>query len=53
MAQEVQAVAPEVVARGTDGYRLVNYERLGLEAQTYGQRIASGGHVPAGVPVRH
>jgi hypothetical protein len=53
MAQEVQAVMPEAVARGNDGYLQVFYEKLGVKFQTYDQWVASGAHVPAGAVVRH
>jgi hypothetical protein len=48
MAQEVKTVMPEVVVRGSDGYLRVDYDRLGLRFQTYGQWVASGARVPAG-----
>ena len=48
MAQEVQAVMPQAVQRGRDGYLRVNYDRLGLDFQTYDQWLASGASVPAG-----
>ncbi len=48
MAQEVQAIMPEAVVRGRDGYLRVFYDKLGLTFQTYDEWIASGGHVPAG-----
>jgi hypothetical protein len=47
MAQEVQAVMPEAVARGRDGYLEVYYDKLGLTFQTYDHWIATGAHVPA------
>jgi hypothetical protein len=47
MAQEVQAIVPDAVVRGRDGYLRVFYEKLGLEFQTYDRWIASGGRVPA------
>ena len=53
MAQEVQAVMPQVVARGSDGYLLVRYDKLGVKFQTYEQWLASGARVPAGAPLRH
>lgn len=53
MAQEVQAVAPEAVVRGRDGYLRVFYERLGLEFQTYDQWVATGAHVPHSGAKRH
>jgi hypothetical protein len=46
MAQEVQAVMPEAVMRGRDGYLRVFYEKLGLKFQTYEDWIASGARVP-------
>ena len=42
MAQEVQAVMPEAVVRGRDGYLRVFYDKLGLEFQTYERWKASG-----------
>jgi len=47
MAQEVQAIRPEAVVRGRDGYLRVFYDRLGLEFQTYQRWLASGGRIPA------
>jgi hypothetical protein len=46
LAQEVQAVEPEAVVRGRDGYLRVLYDKLGLKFQTYDQWIASGAQVP-------
>jgi Protein of unknown function (DUF3300) len=46
MAQEVQAVMPEAVTRGRDGYLRVFYDRLGVRFQTYEHWIASGARVP-------
>ena len=46
MAQEVQAVMPEAVMRGRDGYLRVFYEKLGLRFQTYDEWIASGAQLP-------
>ena len=46
MAQEVQAVMPEAVVRGRDGYLRVHYEALGLKFQTYDEWIASGAQIP-------
>jgi hypothetical protein len=51
MAQEVQAVMPEAVVRGRDGYLRVFYETLGLKFQTYDEWIASGAKVP--VAIKH
>jgi hypothetical protein len=46
LAQEVQAVAPEAVVRGPDGYLRVHYEKLGLPFQSYDAWIASGARLP-------
>jgi hypothetical protein len=50
MAQEVQAVMPEVVVRGQDGYLRVYYDKLGLKLQTYDGWVASGARLPAILP---
>ncbi len=47
MAQEVQSVMPQAVARDRDGYLEVYYDKLGLTFQTYDHWIATGAHVPA------
>jgi hypothetical protein len=41
MAQEVEAVMPEAVRRGTDGYLRVDYSRLGLRLQTWDEWVAA------------
>jgi len=46
MAQEVEAVMPEAVTRGRDGYLRVYYDKLGLKFQTYQAWIASGARMP-------
>jgi len=51
IAQEVQAVVPRAVARGHDGYLRVFYDRIGVLFETYDEWLASGAHVPAGVPI--
>jgi hypothetical protein len=48
IAQEVQSVMPDAVARGRDGYLVVFYEKVGLKFQTYDQWIASGARIPTG-----
>ncbi len=48
IAQEVQAVMPEAVTRGRDGYLRVYYEKLGVKFQTYKDWLAGGARVPAG-----
>ena len=46
MAQEVEAVMPEAVTRGRDGYLRVYYDKLGVKFQTYQAWIASGARMP-------
>jgi hypothetical protein len=43
MAQEVQTVMPTAVARGSNGYLLVNYDRLGFQMMTWEQWLAQTG----------
>ena len=47
IAQEVQAVMPQAVVRGQDGYLRVYYEKLGLKFQTYREWIAARARVSA------
>ena len=47
MAQEVQAVMPDAVTRGSDGYLRVYYDRLGLKFLTYRDWLAAGAQIPA------
>ena len=53
MAQEVQAVMPQAITRGADGYMRVSYDLLGLPFETYKQWIATGAHLPSVKPVAH
>ena len=46
LAQEVQVVMPQAVARDRDGYLRVFYDKLGLPFETYARWIASGAQVP-------
>ena len=46
MAQEVEAIMPDAVARGDDGYLRVYYDRLGLRLQTWEEWMAAGGKMP-------
>jgi hypothetical protein len=46
MAQEVQAIRPDAVTRGADGYLRVSYARLGLKFETYEEWLASGARMP-------
>lgn len=41
MAQEVRAIAPEAVARSSDGYLRVNYDRLGLRLQRWDEWLSA------------
>ena len=43
MAQEVQAVRPDAVVRGRDGYLRVDYGRIGAPFQTWDRWLISGG----------
>jgi hypothetical protein len=47
MAQEVQAVRPDAVVRGSDGYLRVYYDRIGLHMQTWEDWVGSGAKIPA------
>jgi hypothetical protein len=47
IAQEVQAVMPDAVVRGRDGYLRVFYDKLGLPFETYDAWVAEGAHVPS------
>ena len=53
MAQEVQAIKPDAVAYGSDGYLRVFYGKLGLKFQTYEEWIASGARIPAVTSIVH
>jgi hypothetical protein len=46
MAQEVEAVMPDAVVRGSNGYLWVYYDRLGLRMQTWDEWVASGQRIP-------
>lgn len=45
MAQEVQAIRPDAVTRGGDGYLRVHYDRLGVRFGTYKDWLAAGGRI--------
>ena len=53
MAQEVQAIMPDAVVRGPDGYLRVFYDKLGLKFQTYDEWVSSGARIPAVTLVAH
>jgi hypothetical protein len=46
IAQEVQALMPDAVTRGRDGYLRVYYEKLGIKFGTYRDWLADGAQVP-------
>jgi hypothetical protein len=52
IAQEVQAIVPEAVERGRDGY-LILYDKMGLKLQTYDHWVASGAQIPTLGPIEH
>ncbi len=47
IAQEVQAVLPQAVTRGSDGYLRVHYEKLGIRFRSYSDWLANGALIPA------
>jgi hypothetical protein len=49
IAQEVQAVRPDAVTRGADGYLRVHYEKLGVQFQSYEQWRATGAAIRVNV----
>jgi hypothetical protein len=51
MAQEVEAIRPDAVVRGEDGYLRVLYDQLGLRMQSWEEWIASGRKIPATAPL--
>ena len=50
IAQEVEAVMPDAVTHGADGYMRVSYDMLGLPFETYAQWVATGRHLPSVTP---
>jgi hypothetical protein len=53
MAQEVQAVMPEAVTLGADGYMRVSYDVIGVPFETYAHWLETGAHLPSVRPVVH
>ena len=51
MAQEVEAIMPDAVVRGSDGYLRVYYDRLGLRMQAWEEWVAAGEKIPATLPL--
>jgi len=52
IAQEVQAVMPDAVTRGVDGYLRVYYDKLGFKFRSYHDWLASGAQIPAQSGIR-
>jgi hypothetical protein len=46
IAQEVEAVMPDAVTRGGDGYLRVYYAKLGIPFRTYRDWLAGGAQIP-------
>jgi hypothetical protein len=46
IAQEVEAVRPDAVTHGRDGYLWVYYDKLGLKFRTYQDWLAGGAQIP-------
>jgi hypothetical protein len=44
VAQEVEAVRPDAVERGQDGYIRVDYDRIGAPFETWEHWLTAGGH---------
>jgi hypothetical protein len=53
IAQDVQAVMPQAVARDRDGYLRVFYDKLGVTFQTYDHWVAAGARIPDGPQAHH
>jgi Protein of unknown function (DUF3300) len=51
IAQEVQALRPDAVRRGRDGYLRVHYDKLGLKFRSYEDWLASGARIPTRVRI--
>jgi hypothetical protein len=51
IAQEVQQVMPQAVARDGDGYLRVHYDEIGVKFQTYEHWLSSGARPPNAVPI--
>ena len=51
IAQEVQQVMPQAVARDGDGYLRVHYDEIGVKFQTYENWLSSGARPPNAVPI--
>jgi hypothetical protein len=51
IAQEVQAIMPQAVTRGRDGYLRVFYDKLGVPFETYDTWVAAGARIPAGAAI--
>jgi hypothetical protein len=47
MAQEVEALLPDAVIHGSDGYLRVDYDKLDFQMQTWEDWLAAGAHIPS------
>jgi hypothetical protein len=47
MAQEVEAIKPDAVVRGPDGYLRVRYDMIGVKFETYDRWLGSGARLPS------
>jgi hypothetical protein len=46
MAQEVEAVRPDAVIYGSDGYLRVDYDKLGFQMHNWEDWVAAGARIP-------
>jgi hypothetical protein len=53
MAQEVQAIMPDAVVQGRDGYLRVFYDRIGVKFESYEHWLSSGARLPTTRPAWH
>jgi hypothetical protein len=51
MAQEVDAIVPDAVVRGPDGYLRVRYDRIGVRFESYDRWLSSGARIPSAAAV--
>ena len=48
MAQEVEKLDPRAVSRDSEGYLMVDYDRLGLDFMTWDEWVAKQKHAQSG-----
>ena len=51
MAQEVEAINPNAVVRGPDGYLRVRYDMIGVKFESYDRWLLSGARIPSAAAV--